>query len=215
MGKIQSKWYVVWVGNTPGIYETWEDCKAQVMNFPGSRYKSYKDREDAIRAYRGNPEDEMGIIRGLVKARREAMGHASNPEIIHDSIAVDAACSGNPGIMEYRGVSLQTGKQIFHKGPFPNATNNIGEFLAIVHALALLKKAGNGTTTIYSDSKTGIAWVRDRKCKSKLAPNSKNAELMEIVRRAEYWLQNNTWTNAIIKWNTDEWGEIPADFGRK
>lgn len=209
------KWYVVWVGNNPGIYETWEDCRLQVENFPGAKYKAFKSREDAIMALRGNHEEDMEILRSIANAKPKMTNYSAYPEIIIDSIAVDAACSGNPGIMEYRGVSVRTGEQIFHKGPFPNATNNIGEFLAIVHALALMKRMGNTTTPIYSDSKTGIAWVRDRACKSKLAPNSKNTELMEIVHRAEMWLRSNVYTNRIIKWNTDVWGEIPADFGRK
>lgn len=42
--------------------------------------------------------------------------------------------------MEYRGVDTKTRKQIFIQGPFEEGTNNIGEFLAIVHGLALLKK---------------------------------------------------------------------------
>lgn len=209
------KWYVVWVGNNPGIYETWEDCKQQVENFPDARYKGFKSREEAIMALRGDNDSEMAILRSIANADRNMVNFEAFPEIILDSIAVDAACSGNPGVMEYRGVSLRTGEQIFHKGPFPHATNNIGEFLAIVHALALLKQQGDGSTPIYSDSRTGIAWVRDRKCKSKLVPNAKNAELMQIVRRAEAWLLHNTFTNRIIKWNTEEWGEIPADFGRK
>ena len=209
------KWYVVWVGNNPGIYETWEDCKLQVENFPGARYKAFRTREDAIMALRGDNESEMGILRSIANANRHMVNYEAFPDIIVDSIAVDAACSGNPGVMEYRGVSVRTGEQIFHKGPFPHATNNIGEFLAIVHALALLKQQGNTSIPIYSDSRTGMAWVRDRVCKSKLAPCAKNAELMKIVHRAEAWLQSNTYTNRIIKWNTEEWGEIPADFGRK
>lgn len=209
------KWYVVWVGNNPGIYETWEDCKQQVMNFPGARYKGFKSREEAIMALRGDQEGEMAILRSIANANRQIVNFEAFPEIIVDSIAVDAACSGNPGVMEYRGVSVRTGEEIFRKGPFPHATNNIGEFLAIVHALALLQQRGDTTTPIYSDSRTGMAWVRDRKCKSKLAPNAKNAALMQIVRRAEAWLQGNTIANRIIKWNTEEWGEIPADFGRK
>lgn len=209
------KWYVVWVGNNPGIYETWEDCKLQVENFPGARYKGFKTREEAIMALRGDNESEMEILRSIANANRRIVNYEAFPDIVVDSIAVDAACSGNPGVMEYRGVSVRTGEQIFHKGPFPHATNNIGEFLAIVHALALMKQQGNTTMPIYSDSRTGMAWVRDRVCKSKLAPSAKNAELLKIVRRAEVWLQSNTYTNRIIKWNTEEWGEIPADFGRK
>ncbi len=134
-------------------------------------------------------------------------------EVEANAIAVDAACSGNPGPMEYRGVDLRTGQQIFHFGPI-SGTNNIGEFLAIVHALALLKKAGSDMT-IYSDSVSGMAWVRNRKAKTTLPMTPENARLYEIIQRAETWLRTNSYTNKIIKWDTERWGEIPADFGRK
>ena len=136
-------------------------------------------------------------------------------EVTADAWAVDAACSGNPGVMEYRGVDVMTGAELFREGPFADATNNIGEFLALVHALAFFHNTGNTHTAIYSDSRTGMAWVRDRKCKSKLAHTAANARLWAIVARAETWLQTHTWQNRIIKWQTDLWGEIPADFGRK
>ena len=131
-----------------------------------------------------------------------------------EAIAVDAACSGNPGPMEYRGVHLPSGKQIFHFGPV-QGTNNIGEFLAIVHALALLKQRNLPTMTIYSDSRTAQIWVQKRKCKTTLQRTPENAELFDIIERAERWLQTNTYSNPILKWDTENWGEIPADFGRK
>ena len=142
------------------------------------------------------------------------MNYAAIPEIIPGSIAVDAACSGNPGIMEYRGVDIFSGKEIFHQGPFGDGTNNIGEFLAIVHALAMFAKTGSNTA-IYSDSRTAQAWVRDRVCRTKVAPTPANANLLAILKRAETWVQTHTWSNPIIKWQTEKWGEIPADFGRK
>ena len=71
-------------------------------------------------------------------------------EVTADAWAVDAACSGNPGPMEYRGIDLATGAVVFHYGPV-HGTNNIGEFLAIVHALALMEQKGI-RKTIYSDS---------------------------------------------------------------
>ena len=209
-----NKWYVVWEGTIPGICDSWEECKARVMNYPNAKYKSYNSQEDAIRAYRGNPADEMGILRAIANAPVKHVNYEAIPEIIIDSIAVDAACSGNPGVMEYRGVDVKSGAQLFHKGPFPKASNNIGEFLALVHGLALLKKMGS-SLALYSDSVTALAWVRDRKCKSKIAECPENAELFSIVRRAEKWLQENTYTTRVLKWKTEEWGEIPADFGRK
>lgn len=133
---------------------------------------------------------------------------------INDAIAVDAACSGNPGPMEYRGVYLKTGKEIFHFGPV-HGTNNIGEFLALVHGLALLKQKGLHDMPIYSDSVNAQIWVSKKKCKTTLARTPETEKLYELIARAEAWLRNNTYRNRIIKWPTDEWGEIPADFGRK
>ncbi len=134
-------------------------------------------------------------------------------EIENEAIAVDAACSGNPGPMEYRGVHLPTGKEIFHFGPV-QGTNNIGEFLAIVHALALLKQK-NLTLPIYSDSRTAQIWVKKRKCKTTLERTPRTEALYQLIARAERWLQTNDYANKIIKWDTANWGEVPADFGRK
>ena len=39
------------------------------------------------------------------------------PEVSADAWAVDAACSGNPGKMEYRCIDLATGAVVFHFGP--------------------------------------------------------------------------------------------------
>lgn len=131
-----------------------------------------------------------------------------------ESVAVDAACSGNPGKMEYRGVYVATGEEIFHFGPLEGGTNNIGEFLGIVHALALLKQQ-NSPIPVYSDSNNAIKWVKNKKCNTKLKPTNENKYLFEVISRAEKWLAENDYSNPVIKWETDKWGEIPADFGRK
>jgi ribonuclease HI len=137
-----------------------------------------------------------------------------NSSIVRPSISVDAACSGNPGVMEYRGVDTATGKELFHIGPFQQGTNNIGEFLALVHGLALLKQQ-NSSLPVYSDSVSAMAWVRNKKCKTTLAACEANKPLFNLIERAEKWLKNNTYTNPVMKWETQQWGEIPADFGRK
>ncbi|WP_315276467.1 DUF559 domain-containing protein [Prevotella histicola] len=135
-------------------------------------------------------------------------------EVRCPSWAVDAACSGNPGPMEYQCVDLQTGAQVFHFGPV-QGTNNIGEFLAIVHALALMEKQGITDKVIYSDSYNAILWVNKKHCKTTLERNSKTEQLYQVIARAEQWLRTHKVTTPIIKWETKQWGEIPADFGRK
>lgn len=214
MANDRHKWYVVWQGTEPGICDSWAECELRVKGYPGARYKAFDTQEEAVEAFRNDP-GEMDILRAIARAPREFINYEAIPEIVWDSIAVDGACSGNPGIMEYRGVDVQTRVQLFHGGPYQDATNNIGEFLAIVHALALFHKQGNDHTAIYSDSKTALSWIRAKKCRTKLARTDANVRLFEIIGRAEHWLATHTWPNALLKWNTEQWGEIPADFGRK
>ena len=134
-------------------------------------------------------------------------------EVSANAWAVDAACSGNPGMMEYQAIDLATGAQVFHFGPI-FGTNNIGEFLAIVHALALMEQQGIHKT-IYTDSYNAIVWLNKRKCKTTLERSERTQRLYDIILRAEKWLHSHPISNPIIKWETAKWGEIPADFGRK
>ena len=202
----KNKFYTVWKGKTPGVYNSWKECEEQVKGFEGAQYKAFATQQEAQQALNQN---YWQCIKSQKTAKPTA--HAS---IITDSLAVDAACSGNPGDMEYRGVYVKTGQQIFIQGVYKEATNNIGEFLAIVHGLALLKKQGSNMP-IYSDSVTAQAWVKAKKCKTKLEKTPQNALVFERIEAAERWLQNNTYSNPILKWDTPNWGEIPADFGRK
>jgi ribonuclease HI len=203
----KKKWYVVWKGIEPGIYDTWADCKKQIDGFENALYKSFETPEDAKIAYHAGAWQYLG-------KNKEKKSPVSSGEIIWQSLSVDAACSGNPGRMEYRGVHTATGEEIFHIGPLEQGTNNIGEFLAIVHALALLKKGGSGLP-VYSDSTNAISWIKKKKCNTKLETSEANKVIFNLIERAENWLKNNTYTTPILKWETSEWGEIPADFGRK
>lgn len=202
----KKKYYVVWQGVKPGIYSSWKECELQIKGVEGAIYKSFATQEEAQRAYASSPYSYIGKQR---KAEPRAIPDCVNRE----SLAVDAACSGNPGPMEYRGVYLRTNKEVFHFGPV-QGTNNIGEFLAIVHGLALLKQK-NLPMPIYSDSKTAISWVKKKKCKTLLMRDETTEELFRLIDRAEKWLQDNNYSTRILKWETQEWGEIPADFGRK
>lgn len=211
MGK-NKKYYVVWKGRKPGIYYTWEDCKNQIEGFAEAVYKSFSNEVLAAKAFKEGSEEYIGIDERIIRFSEEEKQLIGEP--IKNSLAVDAACSGNPGVLEYRGVHTSTGREIFRKGPFPEGTVNIGEFLALVHGIALLKQK-NSLIPVYSDSRTAISWVKNKKVKTKLEKNKKNEKLFELVDRAIYWLENNNYKNTILKWKTEYWGEIPADFGRK
>lgn len=209
------KFYVVWKGHSPGIYDSWEECKLQVDGFPGAEYKSYSSQDAATKAFRGDYQEEIKLIKAIANHRNETINYEAIPEIIEDSIAVDGACSKNPGPMEYRGVDVMTGAQIFHVGPLADGTNNVAEYLALIHALAFLKKTGNTHTAVYSDSRIALSWLRNRGHKSNLQPTAANAKIFDMLRRADYWIQNNVSYNRVLKWDTEHWGEIPADFNRK
>ena len=205
----QKKYYVVWQGVKPGVYDSWDACKAEVTGYEHALYKSFPSRAEAEQAFRDNPWKHLAA-----KKKGHQVASTSHPSIIRQSLAVDAACSGNPGRMEYRGVWVEDGTELFRVGPIDEGTNNIGEFLAIVHALALLHKSGK-PTPIYTDSVNALKWVAKKKCNTKLIQTERNRILFEWIARAEKWLRENKFSNPLLKWETKQWGEIPADFGRK
>jgi ribonuclease HI len=257
------KYYVIWVGAAPGVYDSWDEARIQVEGYPGASYRGYKSKEEAVQAFRdGYDKDGLlaEVARQVKKMNREGRTIEWNPSMennapasatsaptpasafteasafaeastqapqrvsaptppqrptpyILDSIAVDAACSGNPGPMEYRGVHVRSGKELFHFGPV-EGTNNIGEFLAIVHCLAMQEKQGT-RLPIYSDSVNAQKWVKAGLCRTKLECNERNRALFDLIRRAESWLRQHRIFVPIYKWETKQWGEIPADFGRK
>ena len=211
----KKKFYVVWKGHKPGIYKSWAECNAQVKCVPQAEYKSFETFEEAEQAYKGKYSDYAGKS-GKKKEEHtlpeDALRRIGQPN--PDTYCVDASCNGSPGELEYRCVHVGTKREIFRRGPYADGTNNIGEFLAIVHALAQFKKEGI-TKPIYSDSKIAIGWVERRHCKTKLEKTERNEELFNLIERAENWLIKSHFENRLIKWETRAWGEIPADYGRK
>ncbi|WAA13117.1 ribonuclease H family protein [Fervidibacillus halotolerans] len=213
MGKRKTKYYVVWVGKKTGIFSSWDECKQHVLGVSEAKYKSFSSLEEAKQAYHNGWEKYYGVSKENKRSQQIAVPENKEKTYIEESICVDAACSGNPGQMEYKGVYTKTGKVLFHYGPILG-TNNIGEFLAIVHALSFLKKYRKDNP-IYSDSVTAMKWVRAKKANTTLIRNKDTERVWKLIERAELWLQTNDYNNPILKWETDIWGEIKADFGRK
>ncbi len=204
------KTYVVWKGRQPGLYDTWAECQAQVEGVNGAQYRGYTSRAEAEEAF------SKPFVRGEKAAGKPTTYEGAGP--VYPALAVDAACNMRTGRMEYRGVDAKSKKEVFAMGPFEATTNNVGEFLALVHALALLNAQSSyehKILPIYSDSKTAIAWVRRKQANTKMTPTPQNEYVRELIMRAERWLHENTWRNPILKWDTEHWGEIPADYGRK
>jgi ribonuclease HI len=204
------KYYVVWRGRDTGIFTTWEQCSQQVEGFADAEYKAFSNRDAAERAFQGGYHDYRGKPAPTLSAEEIAL--IGEPEL--ESYSVDASCLGYPGPVEYRCVHTRTKEVVFRRGPFAGGGSNLGEFLALVHALALFKNKGI-SLPIYSDSRTAISWVRRKKCKSRVERQDDNRVLFELVDRAVRWLEANDYANAILTWETAAWGDIPADFGRK
>lgn len=204
----KAKYYVVWKGRKPGVYHTWEECKNEISNFENAQYKSYDNLSQAEKAFSEKAEKHL-----YAKSQPKQKINPTSSRPIIESIATDAACSGNPGQMEYQGVYTKTKKRLFHYY-HPYGTNNIGEFLGLVHGLSYLKR-NNLPQPLYTDSVNAIKWVREKKCKTKMERTKDNEDLFQYIERAEKWLRENTYTTEILKWDTENWGEIPADFGRK
>jgi len=207
----KKKFYVVWNGRKTGIFDNWDQCRESVDGFERAQYKSFKTMFEAQRAYQEGYIPAVPVVKPvepMIFQDREI------EDPIWDSISVDASCLGNPGVMEYRGVWTKTAEEIFRQGPFENGTVNIGEFLAIVHGLAWLEKKGS-TIPVYTDSLTAISWLKNKKANTFLDKNSQNDPLFQLIERAENWINTHQIRSKILKWNTEVWGEIPADFGRK
>jgi ribonuclease HI len=213
MSKKKKKYYTVWKGHKTGVFDSWNVCKTQIKDYQGAQYKSFGTLKEAENALEGNYFDFIGKNKSFKsELTQEQLKKIGLPN--YNSISVDAASSGNPGIMEYRGVDTKTKKQLFIQGPFQQGTNNVGEFLALVHGLAFLKKH-NSNRILYTDSRTAMSWVKKKTCNTKLKSTEANKELFELIDRGVKWLKENTYTTTIVKWETKAWGEIPADFGRK
>jgi ribonuclease HI len=202
-------YYVVWRGLNPGIYTDWTEAAKNIRGSFKPIYKTFGSKELAEKAYREGPtaymEGSYKKTRDLTAEEKQRIGKP-----IPLSLAVDAACNGD-GIFEYQGVLTDTKTHVFHFGPETEGTNNIGEFLALVHALAYLKGINN-VMPIYSDSRIAMKWVKTGVART----SSKNPKVQNLIIRAEKWVKaNKGWPNEILKWETKAWGEIPADFGRK
>ncbi len=213
--KKKPRYYVIWDGDNSGIYTDWEEAQKKLKGLPKNNFKTFGSRVLAEQALKEGPEKYIGKdfrkTKDLTEAEIKAIG-----DPIELSFSVDAACNEMTGIMEYRGVwTFDYESELFRMGPYNGGTNNIGEFLALVHALALFQKHKDTrfrTMPIYSDSRIAMGWVKAGKCRTN---HKTTPKVQDLIRRAELWLSNNKFKNPILKWETKVWGEIPADFGRK
>jgi ribonuclease HI len=205
----KEKLYIVIKGKVPGIYKTWDECKEQVIGFSMPIYKSFKKSD----LDNSNIKEEDKKYLDVYNGGEIPIEEIGDP--ILDSICVDGACAGNPGLGEYRCVDTKTGEVIFSHSQFEYTTNNIMEFLALTEAVQYTLKT-NSKKPIYTDSLTAMSWVKNKKCKTNLIKNNQNIDSYLLIESSEQFLNEVDLSRVkILKWDTQNWGEIPADFGRK
>lgn len=209
MSKKKQKFYTVWKGRKPGVYDNWEDCKAQTDGFEGARFRSFATKELAEKAFNTDYHEFLNF-------GNETASENNIKDYETNAIAVDASCTGNPGMTEFQGIDLRTGKKIMESKNYTKGTNNIGEFLAIVKCLEMIRIGKiKGNPIIYSDSQAAIAAVKNKKMKTSLTEDTDTREILQDLAKGTKMLNTYDYKTEIRKWDTQKWGEIPADFGRK
>lgn len=208
------KYYVIWQGKQTGVVDDWVKCLDAIRGYPGAKYKAYKSLADANAAFQEGYKKHWGKGDvGLKEYSSEVLNLIGEP--VYPSVAVNCSWNFYDNKMEYQGVDTLSGERLFHQGPFEDANQHMGEFLALVHALAYLKQQGS-TIPVYSQSKSSMLWILKGKAYGgTLEPTEKNTRVLELIRRANKWLSENTFENELLKWNKGAWGENPADLRAK
>jgi len=210
-----AQFYGVWAGRKPGVYDNWNDCKTQVDKFSGAKYSKLKatNYNDALAEFNGgavSPQVNSSPVTSNIKSST----NSNKPVGI--ALTVDGAANGI--CCEYQAVWYPSGELAFASKQLAGGTNNIAEFLGLVSAIKYLND-NNQPLKVYTDSVTAMAWVRN-KVANTTARNTGKAteELDSMIAGAEKYLRDNEQLLKkveILKWETKEWGEIPADYGRK
>lgn len=211
----RAKFYVVFKGRKPGVYKTWDECQRNTAGYPGASFSSFTSETEAYQAFAvGDLAEWKKKARGL---QDERWSHAP-PMRNGTFLVVDAACSGYPGPVEFRGVLMPGRAEAFKFGPYQAGSNNIGEYLAIITGFRWLHERSMNIP-VYSDSKVAIGWVLGEGiCKTNMTKDQMGSVLQREVESAERWLRGPwapTYKKLLHRWDTEEWGEIPADFNRK
>lgn len=143
------KYYAVKIGLTPGVYETWAECEAQVKGFSGARYKSFSTREEAC-AFAGV---------ACTKMPSEVPGERQGKEegITQSAYAfVDGSYNSKTGVYGYGGFLVVEGERYVVQGcddepEMASMRNVAGEVSGSKAAIELAIQMGVSELTIYYD----------------------------------------------------------------
>lgn len=199
------KFYAIAVGRRPGIYESWPLAHAQVMGFPGARYKGFASRSEA-EAWLAQPPARHPAARS--KARAAAGPVSAGQPVRPGAVQVfsDGGARFNPGPGGYGIIIIDPdGRRRELSGGYRHTTNNRMELMGCIVALASL--AGNGApVAVHTDSQYvvngiakgwALAWRRRGWRKADKAP-ALNADLwgrlLELVEGRDisfHWVRGH------------------------
>lgn len=208
-----TQYYGVWIGRKPGVYDNWNDCKAQVDKFSGARYSKLKSttKEEALLEFNKENNNTIDNSKETIKSTNNVVNTSNKP--IENVLTVDGASNGLN--CEFQAVWYPSGEVAFKSKQYQGGTNNIAEFLGLVLAIKHLEK-NNLPLSVYTDSVTAMAWLRDKKANTTAKTTGKaTEELDKLINQAETYLKEKERKINIMKWETKSWGQIPADYGRK
>jgi ribonuclease HI len=146
------KYYVVWKGREPGVYDNWEACKRQVEGFKSPLYKAFVSLPAAEEAFRKGSQDYLKSKDHPMQMIFDAL--YGSPII--PSIAVDGACSGKTKQAEYQ-EWIPKPNNVYFIGSFSEGTNNLMEFLAW-YMLWRIANVIIWMCLFYTDSATAMKW---------------------------------------------------------
>ncbi|MGL6260052.1 ribonuclease H1 domain-containing protein [Vibrio sp. WXL103] len=156
------KYYVVWQGRETGIFTTWAQCKAQVDNFSGARFKSFPSLEEAQAAFGRPSKLKASTTKAKTSKPKSTPLTQSQIDAMPYTVKIftDGACEPNPG---EAGTGLavyqdQTLSELWYGLYQAHGTNNTAELHGLNQALRLAKeKLSQGHSVgIYSDSRYSI-----------------------------------------------------------
>lgn len=128
-----------------------------------------------------------------------------------DKIIVHSTANTKTKRMAYKGFNESTNKWIFKVKYKGYCTQNVADFMAIVHALHYCK-INNIDLPIYNDNLVAIKWVKDKKVNSLLIKTKENHELFQSFENALVILKQNDFLNPILFWKKKELGNIKNPF---
>lgn len=149
------KYYAVRTGKKPGIYNTWEECKAVVDGYPGAQYKSFKTREEA-EAFAG-----VSGAAGIEKKEKAATDIDGTKAYAF----VDGSYHAKTGVYGYGGFLVHDGKREILQGNGNDAEmasmrNVAGEICGSMAAMKKAVELGLKELVIYYDYMGIEMWAK-------------------------------------------------------